>query len=349
VVTNPHTFRLRLYYLQLKRNIWEFTAGQAWSLLTPNKVGTSPTPSELDTTMSTDGNIHVGVMYLRDSQFRVGVKPSEHFSWALSVENPQQITTGQVTLPSAFTTNTSLANQADGTANQGVPNLFPDIITKLAYDTNPNGRDVHFEVGAVATSVQIAVPQPGSTTAFVKNSEIGGGGFGGINVALTRKFRVLGYGLYGDGMGRFHGGFGPQFVVRPIAQAPGAFIAEPSMVHSGSGFGGFEWLATAKTQIGAYYGASYFQRNFFTDVTSSAATKPIIGFGGPNSSNSNNKSIQEGSLVISQTLWKNPQFGALVLINDASYASRAPWFHTAAQPKNAHMFMDHLDLRYVLP
>ena len=96
VVTNPHTFRLRLYYLQLKRHTWEFTAGQAWSLLTPNKVGASATPGDLDTTMSTDGNIHVGVMYLRTSQFRVGVKPTDHLAWALSVENPQQITTGQV-------------------------------------------------------------------------------------------------------------------------------------------------------------------------------------------------------------------------------------------------------------
>jgi hypothetical protein len=347
VVTNPHTFRLRLYYLQLKRNIWEFTAGQAWSLLTPNKVGTSATPSELDNTMSTDGNIHVGVMYSRDAQFRVAVKPTDRFSWALSVENPQQITTGQVSLPAAFAT--LLAGQVDGTANQGVPNLFPDIMTKLTFDTNPTGRNLHVEAGAMVTSAEIAVPQPGSTTAFVKNSQIGGGGFGGINVALTSKFRVLSYGLYGDGVGRYHGGFGPQFVVRPIAQAPGAFIAEPSMVHSGSGFGGFEWSASAKTQIGAYYGASYFQRNFFPDVTATTATKPFIGFGGPSSSNSNNKSIQEGSLVIAQALWKNPQYGALVLINDASYASRAPWFHTATQPKNAHMFMDHVDLRYVLP
>lgn len=347
VTTNPHTFRLRLYYLQLKRNVWEFTAGQAWSLLTPNKVGTSASPSDLDTTMSTDGNIHVGVMYSRDAQFRIGVKPTDRFSWALSIENPQQITTGQVVLPSAFVS--VLGNQADGTATPGVPNLFPDIMTKVGFDTNPSGHNLHLEAGGMVTSAAIAVPQPGSTTLFTKNSEIGGGGFGGFNVSLTRKFRVLGYGMYGDGVGRYFGGFGPQFVVRPIVEGPAAFSAEPSMVHSGSGFGGFEWQAGSKTQVGAYYGGSYYQRNFFTDVTATTPTKPIIGFGGPTSAGSNNKSIQEGSLIISQTLWKNPQYGALVLINDASYATRAPWFHAATGPKNAHMFMDHLDLRYVLP
>ena len=40
--TNPHTLRLRLYFVDIKRGIWEFTAGQAWSLITPNRVGTSP-------------------------------------------------------------------------------------------------------------------------------------------------------------------------------------------------------------------------------------------------------------------------------------------------------------------
>ena len=34
-----------------------------------------------------------------------------------------------------------LPGQVDGTANQGVPNLFPDIMTKLTFDTNPAGRN----------------------------------------------------------------------------------------------------------------------------------------------------------------------------------------------------------------
>ena len=40
--TNPHTLRLRLYFVDVRRGSWEFTAGQAWSLITPNRVGTSP-------------------------------------------------------------------------------------------------------------------------------------------------------------------------------------------------------------------------------------------------------------------------------------------------------------------
>src|SRR6185312_16024173 len=105
VTTNPHTFRLRLYYLQLQRHSWEFTAGQAWGLLSPNKVGVGASPSDLDTTMATDGNIMVGVMYSRDAQFRLAWKPSDRFGWAVAVANPQQTTAGEVVLPSGGTGN----------------------------------------------------------------------------------------------------------------------------------------------------------------------------------------------------------------------------------------------------
>ena len=48
-------------------------------------------PADL-TTYLTDANIHVGVPYSRDGQFRVTLRPSDHFSWALAIDNPQQYT-----------------------------------------------------------------------------------------------------------------------------------------------------------------------------------------------------------------------------------------------------------------
>jgi len=178
VTTNPHTFRLRLYYLQLGRGNWEFTVGQAWGLLTPNKVGVGASPSDLDTTIATDANIMAGVMYSRDAQFRIAFKPSDHFGWALSVANPQQIAPA-VAFPSGGGLE-KIGAQADGATNPGAPNLIPDISTKIAFDTNPTGKNIHFEVGGLVTSAQIAVPRPGAPGAFDKESAIGGGGFGGV-------------------------------------------------------------------------------------------------------------------------------------------------------------------------
>ena len=347
VTTNPHTFRLRLFYLQLARGKWEFTAGQAWGLLTPNKVGVGASPADLDLTTATDGNIMTGVMYSRDAQLRVAWNPNDKFGWALAVANPQQITTGAVTFPAAF----PIGPQADGAVNPGVANLFPDITTKIAWDTNRTGKNLHFEVGGLLTSAQTAVPSPGApaTGPFTTNSKIGGGIFGGVGVSLTKKFRVLAHGMYGPGAGRYFIGSGPMFVVAPIAVTPTTFTAEPSMVHAGSGYAGAEWQAGANTQIGAYYGGIYYGRNAFVDVTSTAVPQPIIGYGGIGSAGSNNRAIQQGEFVLAQTLWKNPQYGAVVLVSDSSYVTRAPWFHAITAPKNAHMFMTKIDFKYIIP
>ncbi len=356
VTTNPHTLRLRLYYLQLGRGIWEFTGGQAWGLMTPNKVGVGASPSDLDTTIATDGNIMTGVMYSRDAQFRVAVKPNDRFSWALAMENPQQLAPGSVSLPAAYSS--ILGTQVDGAVTAGVPNLFPELVTKFAFDTDPTGRNLHFEAGALITSAKIAVPAPGApgTGPFVKHSAIGAGGFGGVGLSITKKFRVLAHGMYGDGVGRYFIGFGPQFVVVPIAVTATTFTAEPSMVHSGSGYGGTEFQLTPKTLIGAYYGGVYYGRNFFPDVTATTPVKPIIGYGGPTSASNNNRAIQQGEFVLAQTLWRNQQFGALVLSSDSSYVTRAPWAvpknsitGVLLAPKNAHMFMTKIDLKYILP
>ena len=356
--TNPHTLRLRLYFLDVKRGMWEFTAGQAWSLITPNRVGTSPFGADLATTYSADGNIHVRMPYSRDGQFRLTLRPSDHFSWAFAIDNPQQYTNGEVTVPTAF--NAVLTPQLDGAATTGVPNLIPDLMTKMAFDTKMGSHAFHLEGGGVVTSVKVTAV-PGGATTFTGHSSFGTAGMGGLNLELAKNFRVMAYGIYGTGTARYFNGLGPQYVVVPIATGPGAFTIDTSMVHAGSAYTGVE-ATMGKTQIGAYYGGYYFGRNSFSDLTAAATTTPIscapglpainrpcIGFGGTNSGNNNNRAIQEGSFVLTQTLWKNPQYGALLLINDASYSTRAPWFVAAGAPKNAHMFMDHLVLRYVIP
>ncbi len=362
--TNPHTFRLRLYFLNARRGIWEFTGGQAWSLISPNKVGVGPMPADLATTTSADANIHVGVAFTRDAQFRLAVHPNDHFSWAVSVENPQQITNGEVVVPTAFNTVLTNPTQIDGVASAGVPNAFPDIMTKMAFDTTMGGRAFHFDVGGLMTSAKVTVqPTPVvAGEAFQKHTNIGGGFMGGLNLELFKNFRLMGYGVYGTGVSRYFNAFGPMFVVAPVNSAAGTCTSAGgcdvslSMVHAGSGFGGIETQLGSKTLLGAYYGGYYFARNAFRDITSAAVVKPIIGFGGTGSAGNNNRAIQEGSIVWTQTLWKNSQYGALLLINDASYATRAPWFvnknaltGALLAPKNAHMFMDHLVLRYVLP
>src|SRR6185312_7880031 len=81
VTSNPHTNRVRLYWLDLKRGNWEFLAGQSWGLETPNRKGLSPNPADLMLTIGEDANVHVGIPYTRAGLFRVVLHPNDNFAW----------------------------------------------------------------------------------------------------------------------------------------------------------------------------------------------------------------------------------------------------------------------------
>jgi hypothetical protein len=362
VTSNSHTDRLRLYWVNLKRGKWEFLGGQSWGLLTVNRVGVSPNSGDVFTTFNEDGNHNVGANFTRASQFRVTWHPNDNFAWAFALENPQQFTGqgAEVVFPTAF--NATLTPQFDSNANAGAPNLFPDLISKIAYDSNPGGKHFHWEAAGALTTVKITNIPTFTGATFAHHSGLGGGFSTALNYELLktksgRNLRVLANGLWGTGLGRYLIGTGPQAVVAavptnggPCTSAGNCDLAV-SMVHSGNGLLGLEFLAHPKAQFALYYGGAYFQRNAFPDLTSAAVVKPTIGFGGVGEANASvqNRSIQEGTIDWVQTFWKNPQYGAVLLITQYSYVTRSPWFVPAGAPKNAHLSMGYVSLRYVLP
>jgi uncharacterized small protein (DUF1192 family) len=367
VSANGHTDRVRLYWLDLKRGKWEFLGGQTWGLQTPNRVGVSPNPADLAITYGEDSQTHVGLNYTRAAEFRAAYHFNDNWVWAAAVQNPQQfVGPGETILPFAF--NAQLGGQVEAGANPGTPNLAPDLHSKLAYDNNVLGsRHFHFEAGGLLTTAKVTVLPTVAGSAFTSHSTVGGGVDAAMNFDLwkgadNRNISFVGSGMYGYGVGRYMIGMGPQFVARPVVSGAG-FDVRTSGVHAGDAIVGFEIRPHPKTQFGLYGGAAYFQRNAFPDLTSLIVlgipiactpggllqTKPCIGFGGTNSPNSANRAIQEASIDWTQTFWKNPQYGALLFITQSSYVSRAPWFVSAGAPKNAHLFMQYVSLRYVLP
>jgi len=364
VTSNSHTARLRLYWLDLKRGKWEFLGGQTWGLLEPNRVGVSPMPSDLTLGYTEDGNTHVGPYYTRTAEFRVAYHFNDHVVWAGSVDNPQQyVGTGEVIFPFAF--NAQLGPQFDAGNNPGTPNVAPDVATKVAYDNVFGGRNFHAEAGGLLTTVKVT-DFPVGGTEFTSHSSVGGGIEAGLNFDLFRdaqgrNLRFVGSVLWGNGIGRYLTGLAPQAVIVPIPTGPTTFTVDISKVHSGGVFTGLEFLPWANTQLGVYYGGVYAQRNAFKDVTSPVITTipchagdvapfhPCIGFGGPNSPNSANRAVQEATLDWTQTFWRNREYGAVQLVTQWSYLTRAPWFVAAGAPKNAHLFMSYVSLRYVLP
>ncbi len=347
----------------------DITGYVEFDLQSPNRAGLSPNPSDIFTTLGEDAQTHVGVNYTRAAEFRATYHFNDNWQWAVALQNPQQFVGqgAEVVFPSAF--NAALGVQVDAANNIGTPNVAPDILTKFAYDKSFSGRQFHFELGGLMTTAKVtAIPRGGTT--FSSHSTVGGGINGGINADLwkgsdNRNINFVAYGMWGYGVGRYLIGTGPQFVVAPVTTSGGATPCTStgsgagivvtgncdiaiSGVHSGDFVGGVEFRPHAKAQFGAYYGGTYFQRNFFRDLTGGAA-QPFIGFGGPNSSNIANRAIQEASLDWTQTFWKNPQYGAVLLVTQASYVTRSAWFVAAGAPKNAHLGMGYVSLRYVLP
>ncbi len=343
VTANSHTFRDRLAWVNLKRNKWEFMGGQSWSWITPNRRGVGPLPSDLALTYDEDGNAQVGIPYTRAAEFRTVYHPDQHWAAGIGIENAEQFAgsgVGEVTFPNAFAA--QLGSQFDpNNANNTTPNVAPDVLSKIGYDNDfGGGKHFHAELVGMLTAVKTTV-QTSPAANFKTKSAVGGGFGGAFNVELARNFWVLVNGFYSDGSGRYLIGLSPTAVVRPDGS--------PSLVHSGTGLIGLEYQPNPKTQFGAYYGAVYAQRNFALDTSAGAKPNSFVGFGGPGSANTNNRVIHEPSFDWTQTFWRHPQYGAVMLVTQASYLSRDPWFVAPGQPKNAHLVMVYTSMRYVLP
>jgi len=161
---------------------------------------------------------------------------------------------------------------------------------------------------------------------------------------LPNRLVLLANVFWSDGGAHYLVGTGPELVVRPDA----AGISLP-MLHAGAGSAGLEWRASPKEAFAVYYGADYFGQNFFPDTTDAAKPGTIIGFGGPGSPNTNNRAIQQATFDWISTFWQNPRHGALQAYTQYSYLTRAPWYVASGTPKNAHLSMVYVGLRYVLP
>jgi hypothetical protein len=356
VTSNSMTMRLRMYLADVRRGKWELMGGQAWTLMTPSRRGLAVLPGDIFLPMIGDANYHVGLPWARQAQVRLMYHPTDNTVLALSVENPQQfVGSAETTFASAF--NTQLGGQFDAANLSSTPNLHPDVIVKVAHDRKVGARNLHVEAGGIVRSFKATnqIATVGTSTVltgpFASHTLTEGGITAAGNFELFKNFNVVSNAVWGAGTGRYLAGLAPDVVVRPVALTSTTYDVALSPVHSGSMMAGFEYQPVKTTTFAAYYGGMYAARNAFVDATSTASTKPYIGFGGPGSPNTANRAIQEATLAVTQTFWKNPNFGALQFISQGSYLTRSPWFVDLAHggPKNAHVFMSTAGIRYILP
>jgi len=346
VTSNSAGLRLRNYFVDVQKDGFEVMGGQDWSMLTPNRKGLSPLPSDIFYTQNMDTNYQLGLTWTRAPQFRFIAHPSDDFAFGVALENPQQYIGGgsgaaTVAIPANLTA--TLANEYNSAQTPtAVPNWFPDIIAKAAYDGHAGDKIEHIEIAGLVSGFKDYIPTTITTAISGPHSAVGFGGSLNFNLELVKNFRLISNNFISDGGGRFIFGQAPDFVVRPNGGL--------SPIRADSTVDGFEAQVTPKTLIAAYYGGVYIGKNAIFDNTAAGSTlaKPVyVGYGYPGSSSY--RDGQEITFDWVQTLWKSKNYGALSLINQYSYLFKEPWFTQTGGLRQAHSNIIYVDLRYTLP
>jgi hypothetical protein len=135
-------------------------------MLTPNRTGISPLPTDLFYGLGLDVNDIAGQTWTRQPGMRVLLHPTEKVTFGLSFENPDQYIGGSagggvITLPAALsalggTQPDNAANISTGTnTTLSTPTVAPDIIAKIALD--PSSR-FHLELAGITSQFKVWNP-----------------------------------------------------------------------------------------------------------------------------------------------------------------------------------------------
>jgi hypothetical protein len=333
VTSNSMTYRLRLYWINVRKGQWEFQAGQSWSLLVPNRKGLSALPGDLFYGQEFDVNYLNGLTWGRLPGYRLIGHPNDKVTWGISLENSEQYIGGSggastSTLPAAFAGNNFNNQFNNGTTNTSVPNLLPDMIAKIAFEPSS-----HFHIEVAGIERTFKTYNPATQQHFTK---AGGGASLNLNWEVIKNLRLVSNNFWSDGGGRYLFGEAPDVIVR----ADGS----PSPVHSGSTIQGIE-AQKGNLFLYAYYGGILIGRNSAIDTNGK-----LIGWGYEGASNAQNRTIQEGTFGLIHTLWKDSKYGALQWMFQYAYFTRSPYnFVASGTPNNAHQHAVWFNLRYVLP
>jgi hypothetical protein len=333
VSSNSQTFRLRLLFADIRKGSWELSAGQMWGLMTPNRVGAGSVTNDVFYTDTVDVNYHAGLVWDRVPGWRAMYHPTDTITWAFGMENQQPYVGGSaggssIVLPSNLPSSVA-AELNTGTTSFAAPGVRPDLVSKLAFDFTP---DFHSELAGVWGVTKTFNP----TTSNNYSLANAGVSFNN-NLTLWKGLRVLENATYGQGIGRYFFGQGPDVVINSDAS--------PTNIKAVATVDGFEYDMTKNTTLYAYYGSYFFGRKNVWDPTA----KKFVGYGYTGSAGSQNRQIEEYTAGFRQTIWKDARYGSLAFFGQYSYLYRAPWYVTLSAPGSTNTNMFFLNLRYQLP
>ncbi len=243
--SNSYVLRVRQAYATYDNaNLgFHFLGGQAWSLLTLDRVGIVPRQESIP--LTPDSLIHVGFNYTRQWQLRFVKDFDDHRLWAgLSFEEPE--TVYSVTTQTVGTTSNvgGVIGGSDNYQNAGgsllnstanyADNIAPDVIAKLAADPSFG----HYELFGLARFLNARETLSAPLVNTGENRTVLAGGFGGGAVLplIGPKLLLQVQAMAGQGIGRYGSGQLPDATINqngtpiPIPEATAliGLIAHPS-------------------------------------------------------------------------------------------------------------------------
>ena len=212
--SNSYSLRVRQAYATFDRSDWgfHFLAGQAWSMLTLNRVGITPRQENIPLTI--DAQYVVGFNWARQWQVRF-VKDFNKRVWAgLSFEEPQSVYS--VVTQTVGTANNvgGVIGGADNYANPGgsllnstanySDDIAPDVVGKLAFDPGWG----HYELDGLAKflNARQTLSAPFVNSGNNRTVLAGGGGAGMLLPIVGKTLVFQASGLVGEGIGRYGSG-----------------------------------------------------------------------------------------------------------------------------------------------
>jgi hypothetical protein len=332
VTQSGYPFRIRQAWLDWRKDKWEFTGGQLWSLMTPNKEGILPWPGDVAITQVLDLNAVPGLVFGRYAQVRVVYRPSEKVALGFSMENPEQQVSNTVAFPSVLS-NVLSTQYNTGTSGLNVPNMTPDFLLKVSFDNKLSGdRGIHLDVGTVMRTFR----NWNGNNPSGKDYAFGWGVGANFNVEIKKGVRWVLDGFASDGAGRYIGGLAPDVIVRPDGTI--------STIHSYSWVTGLELAPNPSTGLYFYYSGLYAQKN----ATLNSDNTCCVGFGFPGASNAANRVIQEATGGYSRVLWKYEKVGSMQWGVQYGYVWAYPWV-AGSGPNAARSNLVFSQLRFNLP
>ena len=264
--SNSYVLRLRQAYATYDNanSGFHFLGGQAWTMLTVDRVGITPRQEALP--LVPDGNVHVGFSYARQWQLRFVKDFDEHRLWAgLSFEEPETLYNVATQTVGATSDVGGVIGGADNYQNAGgsllnstanyADDVAPDVIGKLAADPSFG----HYELYGIARflNARETLSAPAVDSGNNRTVLAGGGGAAMLLPLVGRKLVFQAQALVGQGIGRY----GP-------GQLPDATINQngtPIPIPEVQAFLGLTGHPTRTVDLYAYAGAEQEAKRSFNE------------------------------------------------------------------------------------